>query len=82
MCRESPLKVSLIRRHGHGVAALVLGMAGVAADVGEADAMAGEQSVEPPPEVFVFHLGPAAAFAAPPAVCFHLGIHSVRPLPT
>ena len=46
-------QVLLIRRHGQGVAAFVLGVAGVAADVGEADLVPGEQFVEPPPEVFV-----------------------------
>ena len=54
------LQILLIRRHGQRVAAFVLGVAAVAADVGESDVVLGEQLVEPPPEVFVLDFGPAA----------------------
>ena len=53
-------QILLIRRHGQGVAAFVFRVAAVAADVGEADLVAAEQFVEPPPEVFVLDLFAAA----------------------
>src|SRR5262249_43386764 len=65
--------VFLIRGHGQRVATFVLGVAAVAADVGELDRMLGRQGVELTPEVFVLDFLEVAAFATLPAVELPLG---------
>ena len=76
-----PPQVFLVGGHRQGVAALVFGVAGVAADVGELEAVAGQQGVElRQRSSFLMSCSLPRSCRQPRA--FHFGIHSVNPLPT
>jgi hypothetical protein len=66
--RSSSLQMPLIRRHGERVAPPVFGVAGVAADVGETDAVFREDVVEPRPEVVVLDVPQPLTLPATPAI--------------